>query len=58
MTKWLLSLVFIVRVTIPLGVKETYEVKRYEQFKDFWQLTLTNNKTVIVPVMWTVIEEK
>ncbi len=56
--KWFLSFLFIVRVTIPLGVKETYEVKSYEPFREVWILTLTNNKKVIVPMMWTVIEEK
>ena len=56
--KWILSLLFLVRVSIPFGLKETYEVKRYEHFGEMYLLELTNGKQALVPAMWTIIEEK
>lgn len=56
--KILLMLLFIARVTIPMGQKVTYEAKRYEIYEGSYCLTLTDGRTVLVPVMFTVIEEK
>lgn len=56
--KWLLSLVFIVRVTIPFGTTKTYEAEKIDYGDGKYLLVLTNGKTVMVPVMWTIIEEK
>jgi len=58
MFKWLLSLVFIVRVTIPMGHQKNYEAKKIEVGTNYYYLTLTNDKLVYVPIMFTTIEEK
>lgn len=57
--KWLLSLIFIVRVTIPFGATKTYEATNVQAWSDgFYRLVLTNDKVVYVPIMWTLVEEK
>lgn len=59
--KWLLSFILIVRVTIPLGVKETYEAKAINWLRTDAQhycLVLKSGKELFVPTMFTVIEEK
>lgn len=57
--KWLACFVFIVRVTIPMGQTKTYEAKSCESYRDgVYQLVLTDGRKVVVPIMWTIIEEK
>ncbi len=59
MTKWLFTFLFIARVTIPMGAKYTYEnVDRVEGWLEgSYRLFLTDGRLVIVPIMWTVLEE-
>ena len=57
--KNLFTLLFIARVLIPMHVTIYENVVSWEQQShEMYLLTLTNGKTVIVPTMWTVIEEK
>ena len=58
--KQLLVLLFIARVTIPMGQKVTYEnVEKILSISDgMYHLWLADGRDVYVPVMFTVIEEK
>lgn len=58
--KWLFSFLFIVRVSIPFGLKVTYDDVKdvVATHANTFQLILSNDKIVLVPIMWTVIEEK
>lgn len=59
MLKNLLVLLFIARVTIPMGQKAVYEnVERYTCYGEWTVLRLEDGKLVQVPTMFTVIEEK
>lgn len=58
MFKWLACMVLIVRVTIPLGIKQTYEAERVTPDGFYYLIRLTNGKSLYVPIMFTVIEEK
>lgn len=55
--KWL-SLIFIVRLAVPFGPNKTYEAKDINPGTFFYLCTLTNDKRIYVPVLFTVIEEK
>ena len=57
--KWLLVALFVARVSIPMGLKITVEnVKTFWADKGRYHLTLTDGRTIDVPVMWTVITEE
>lgn len=58
--KWLTCLIFVAYVHTPLGVNRRYQdVESFRQYGEMClQLTLSSGKTVIVPAMFTVIEEK
>lgn len=57
--KNLLLLLFIARVLIPMNIKTYTDVQSWTQVSEqIYVLTLVGGKTVIVPTMWTVIEEK
>lgn len=57
--KYLLSLILIVRVTIPMGHKQVYEAEdQFEAFGGYYKLTLTNGHRLWVPIEWTVLETK
>lgn len=56
--KWLLTAIFIVRVTIPFGTQKVYEAQTCANGGEFWRCTLTNGLMLNVPVTWTVIEER
>lgn len=63
MNKLILSLMlaFYVQVKIPAGMSRTYDdVKRVETMQDGFtiKLTLSNDKIVYVPALFTIIEEK
>ena len=60
MKKWLALLIFTAYVHTPLGVSRRYQnVESYQRFGEMClQLTLTDGKIVVVPAMFTVIEEK
>lgn len=54
-------LAFYVQVKIPAGMSRSYDdVKSYYIMEDGFsiQLTLSNDKKVIVPALFTIIEEK
>ncbi len=57
--KWVLTLLFVARITFPMGSKITInDIQRVEVREDAYVLLLANNKTVYVPIMWTMIEEQ
>jgi len=57
--KKLLMLIFFVRVLVPGNNLTFKNVESWRSFSnDILELTLTDGKKVIVPTMWTVIEEK
>lgn len=58
--KNLLILLFIVKVTIPMGIKETYQAKKIDWMMsnhETYCLILEDGRRVFVPRQWTVIEE-
>lgn len=58
--KYILILLFIVRVTIPMGAKATYQNVREIWCPDnatHYVLKLEDGSKVYVPVMFTIIEE-
>lgn len=56
--KWLLTAIFIVRVTIPFGTQKVYEAQTFIKAGDYYECILVNGLIVNVPVMWTIIEER
>lgn len=59
--KNLLLLLFIARVAIPMGLKETYKVEKIDwQFSTemTWCLITTEGRKLHLPKMFTVIEEQ
>lgn len=58
--KNLLLLLFIARITIPMGLKVTYDnVEKVDYMSEGfnYRLKLTDGRTVYAPMMFTVIEE-
>lgn len=56
--KKLLMLLYIARVTIPMGAKYYYEnVETVWPQNGFYRLDFTDGRKVWVPMEWTVIEE-
>lgn len=56
--KAILILLFIARVSIPMGTKTIYEAKSFTTSGEHYILVLLNDRRVLVPIMWTVIEER
>lgn len=57
--KKLLMLLFVARVLIPGNSKEFKNVQEWQSLSsEMISLTLTDGRKVIVPAMWTIIEEK
>jgi len=58
MIKYILSLLFIVRVMIPLAKDERFVAVSYHStMNGYYELLLQDGSIVDVPVMWTVITE-
>lgn len=57
MKKWLLCLIFFVKVTIPWGIKAEYWATQIANSDNCYRCTLENGRIVLVPIMFTVIEE-
>lgn len=57
---WILVFLFTVRVNIPFGYKMTYENVRHwvALSSGSYEITLEDNKKVLVPAAFTIIEEK
>lgn len=52
-------LAFYVQVKIPAGMSRSYDdVQSFFARDGYYCLTLRNNKTVYVPMFFTIIEEK
>lgn len=58
--KWLLCAIFVAYVNAPMSHSRRYtDVDSYRFINDMSiQLNLSTGKTVVVPAMWTVIEER
>lgn len=57
--KYLLSLIFIVKVSIPMGGAITFKATKISvSHNNMYTCTKEDGKVVYVPVMFTVIEEK
>lgn len=56
--KNLLMLLFIAKVTIPMGQSVTYkDVETFFVQDGNYKLVLKDGRNVWVPIMWTVVEE-
>lgn len=60
MKKWLIVLLFLVKVKVPFGVDVTYrDVKDWNATAfGYYVLTLADDRKAMVPIMWTTIEEQ
>lgn len=58
--KYLFCFLFIARVLIPTQSRIIDNIKNFDYASQdgIYRLFLTNGKTVYVPIMWTIIEEK
>lgn len=56
--KNILLVLFVVRVLVPMNIKVYNNVQSWVRLRpESYTLVLTDGTTVIVPTMWTVIEE-
>lgn len=59
MLRALLSFIFVARVMVPMNVRVYDNVVIWSLFHESaYRLSLADGTEVIVPLMWTIIEEK